>query len=577
MENTVTLAIVQARMGSTRLPGKVMREVLGKPLITHMLQRLKQCKKIDNIVVAMPEDASNDGLCAVVERQGFEVFRGSEDDVLDRFYQASVRYPAATIVRLTADCPLIDPQVVDQTIELHEKNGLDYAATASDAPGYPDGLDTEVFSFETLRLAWQNSRLSSEREHVTSYMIHSDRFKKMVLRPDKDYSRERWTVDQEEDFLLVKAIFEGLYPDNTGFGMQDVLQFKAAHPKMFEINGAIARNEGYEKSLRQDVEKGLVSVVMAVYNGERYLAEQLESLLSQSHRHLEIIVLDDASTDRSLSIVKEVMAKDPRIQIHQNMKNMGQVAAFLKGMSLVRGEFICFSDQDDVWKPEKIERLKNLLEKNPKNILVYSDVEVCDEQMRGVNSSFWKKGKLSPQRGDLSNRAILKNVAPGFSMMFHRKLGNLLADVYRDETFRRLNVGPRLDDLPFNHDHLAFTLASFIGRIDYMPRALACYRQHDRNVIGPSYKATKEEGHFIRILEKKIELLKAVPCLQPIAKTGPAERFLKSLKNGSFMERISLLPYYLYVRNASVLQKGLGAIQCFFPRLYTRLRQWQRQ
>lgn len=256
MEKPMRVAIVQARMASSRLPGKVMREVMGKPLIAHMLERLKFSQKIEKIVVATSTDPSNDALCVFLQSQGVEVYRGSEEDVLDRFYQAAKLFGASTVVRLTADCPLIDYKIVDQVIEKYETGVFDHVVTAGDNPGYPDGLDVEAFSFVALETAWREADKASEREHVTPYIKTSGRFRTDILRPERDHSAERWTVDNDEDLAVVTNILKELYRPGKYFGMKEVLDYQLRHPEAFEMNRHIQRNEGYAKSLARDRKLG---------------------------------------------------------------------------------------------------------------------------------------------------------------------------------------------------------------------------------------------------------------------------------------------------------------------------------
>ena len=241
------LAIVQARMQSTRLPGKVMKEVLGKPLIAYLLERLKRSRLIDKIVVATSTDPGNDVLCHYVESQGFDVWRGSEEDVLDRYYQAAVRYGGETIVRITADCPLIDWQIVDRAIGRFLQNEFDYVCNIN-PPTYPDGLDVEVFSFPALEKTWQKATKPEDREHVTLFIRNSEQFKGYNVLAENDFSSERWTVDGGEDFILVKTIIENLYPSNPDFHMEDILAFKSRNPQIFSVNQHVRRNEGLRVS-----------------------------------------------------------------------------------------------------------------------------------------------------------------------------------------------------------------------------------------------------------------------------------------------------------------------------------------
>jgi len=235
-------AIVQARMLSKRLPGKVLKEILGKPVIGHVLERLSRSKKIDRIVLATSVDKSNDPLEAYVRSIGTDVFRGSEEDVLDRYYQCAKEFGADVIVRVTADCPLLDHRVVDQVIARFLKEKADYVSNVVELT-FPDGLDTEVFSMAALSKAWKEAKAQGEREHVTTLFRQSDRFSKVNVANETDLSTERWTVDYAEDFKVITAIFAALHPRDPDFGMQDVLKFKREHPEVFAIN----KDKAYQK------------------------------------------------------------------------------------------------------------------------------------------------------------------------------------------------------------------------------------------------------------------------------------------------------------------------------------------
>lgn len=252
MEKPVILAIVQARMGSTRLPGKVMKEIKGKPLIGYLLERLGHSKTIDKVIVATSVSPSDDPLCAYLQKTDVEVFRGSEEDVLDRFYRAAQGRKPETLVRLTADSPLNDPAVIDRTIEYFLSQPLDYVSNGAKVPMFPDGMDCEVFSFAALEKAWKEAKLPSEREHVTPYIKKPGLFRVGDYPAPRDYSGERWVVDNAEDLAVVSAVIEALYRPGECFGLEDVLAFKKKNPAIFELNKHIVRNEGYEKSLRND-------------------------------------------------------------------------------------------------------------------------------------------------------------------------------------------------------------------------------------------------------------------------------------------------------------------------------------
>lgn len=245
-------AIIQARMGSTRLPGKVMLNLEGKTVLEHVVERLRKAKTITEAVVAITT-ADND--IAIVDhcvKKNIRYYRGSENDVLDRYYSAAKLIGAAHVVRITADCPLIDPKVVDKVIELHLDMSADYTSnTIKDT--FPDGEDTEVFTFETLARAWEEADLPSEREHVTPY-IRKNRslFKLSNLECGRDLSAKRWTLDEDRDYEFIKLIYRELYEDNPFFGMDEVLKLLEDHPEYERINRGIGRNEGYSKSLNDD-------------------------------------------------------------------------------------------------------------------------------------------------------------------------------------------------------------------------------------------------------------------------------------------------------------------------------------
>ncbi len=237
------IAIVQARMGSTRLPKKVMQPV-GKdmPMIKALLLRLSQSKEIDKIILATPNNLINQPLVDCVSQLGYDIFQGSEDNVLDRFYQTALKFNPDVIVRITGDCPLIDVDIVDSAIKMYKKNDVDYVSNTN-PPTYPDGLDVEVFSFSALRTAWKEAKTKFEHEHVTPFIRNTKKFKIKNMTNNKDYSKERWTVDEKEDYEVVESIFKYFSP-NIYFSWSEVLQFKNNHPSIFYANKHLVRNEG---------------------------------------------------------------------------------------------------------------------------------------------------------------------------------------------------------------------------------------------------------------------------------------------------------------------------------------------
>jgi Spore coat polysaccharide biosynthesis protein F, CMP-KDO synthetase homolog len=247
-----TGAIIQARLGSTRLPSKVLLKILGKTVLEYVVERVRNSKYIDSVIVATTTNNEDSEIVRVMESNEIDVFRGSEEDVLDRFYQAASFYKMENIVRITADCPLLDPLIVDKVIELYFITGADYCANILEHT-FPDGEDIEIFSFRTLRATWQDAKLGSEREHVTPYMINNPgKFKLENVRSETNLSNKRWTLDTKEDFRFIKNVIENLYPMKPNFGMADILRLISAELGLENINKHIARNEGYRKSLQKD-------------------------------------------------------------------------------------------------------------------------------------------------------------------------------------------------------------------------------------------------------------------------------------------------------------------------------------
>ena len=246
------LGILQARASSSRLPGKVLMPILGKPMLALQIEREHRSRMIDRLIVATSEEDSDDPIQELCQTLGVQCHRGSLRDVLDRFYGAARQSPTPWIVRLTGDCPLADPEVIDSTIEFCIKNDYDYASNSLE-PTFPDGLDVEVFKFSALETAWQEATLPSDREHVTPF-IHKNRsrFRVGCYKNDRDLSDLRWTVDEPEDFELIRRVYEALYPENPEFGYREVLALMNSNPELKELNSQYVRNEGYLRSLADD-------------------------------------------------------------------------------------------------------------------------------------------------------------------------------------------------------------------------------------------------------------------------------------------------------------------------------------
>lgn len=250
------VAIIQARMGSSRLPGKVLKRIMGKPVIYYILERLKYSKKIDKIVIATTDSHNDDPIAQFCIDNNVAYYRGSEDDVLDRYYQAAKKFNADIIIRLTGDCPLIDPQIIDKLIELFKENDNDHMSLGST---YPEGLDAEALNFSALENAWKHAKLKTEREHVTVYLwSNPDKFKSKPIEYTENLSKYRVTIDEPEDFEVVKNIISDLYKENELFHMQEIIDFLDSHPEIFQINQGIIRNEGLIKSIEEEKGAGYI-------------------------------------------------------------------------------------------------------------------------------------------------------------------------------------------------------------------------------------------------------------------------------------------------------------------------------
>lgn len=246
------VAIVQARAGSTRLPQKVLKSIAGEPMLWHVIDRLKKSKLVDEIVLATTIKEGDRPLLRIAEKSGIKGFAGSEEDVLDRYFRAATESRADVVVRITADCPLVDPEIVDAMIKRFSDGGFDYVSNIV-KPTYPDGLDVEVFSYDALKRVWEGAKRSSEREHVTTYIRnHPKVFKIGNVEHEKDLSEMRWTVDTNKDLKFVREVYKRLYKKGRIFLMRDVLKLLEKQPHLIEINKGIARDEGYLKSLRED-------------------------------------------------------------------------------------------------------------------------------------------------------------------------------------------------------------------------------------------------------------------------------------------------------------------------------------
>jgi len=241
------VGIIQARSSSSRLPGKVLLEAAGKPLILHMFDRVIRCASLDSLWLATSDREEDDPLAGLVESAGYMVFRGSLENVLSRFWRVGQREKAEVIVRLTGDCPLHDPEVIDSVVEFFVKNKkvYDYASNVL-PPSFPDGLDTEVFSYRALEKAYQEASMAFDLEHVSPYIrrIAEERARIGNYNGPANFSHLRWTLDEPEDYTFIKSVYEALYPVKANFRWLDVISWQTQDSERLTINAMHRRNEG---------------------------------------------------------------------------------------------------------------------------------------------------------------------------------------------------------------------------------------------------------------------------------------------------------------------------------------------
>ncbi len=248
-------AIIQARMGSSRLPGKTLENIEGESLLCRVILRVKACELIDETIVATTTGPEDNVIEIESNKAGAAVYRGSRDDVLDRYYKAALKYKADVIVRITADDPFKDAKVIGDVINaFNSGDGYDYASNTLD-PTYPEGIDVEVFSFDALQTAWEKADKSSEREHVTPYIWKNrERFKVFSLKYAKNLSHFRWTIDYPEDLAFAREVYRR-FGENGLFSMEELLNLLENEPSLNKINSGFERNAGYKISV-QDENRG---------------------------------------------------------------------------------------------------------------------------------------------------------------------------------------------------------------------------------------------------------------------------------------------------------------------------------
>ncbi len=252
MRHIVT--VVQARVGSSRLPGKVLLDLVGQPLLLRMVERVQAAQRVGTLVVATTAEPTDDPIEALCLQHGLPCYRGSTDDLLDRHYQVGLLWKADAVAKIPSDCPLIDPAVIDRVFEVFLQNAFDYVSNLHPAT-YPDGNDVEVMTMAALETAWKEAQRPFEREHTTPFLWENpERFSlgNVCWETGLNYSMtHRWTIDYPEDYAFIRAVYEELYPKNPRFGLQEVLDLTARRPDIFALNSQYAGVNWYRHHLHE--------------------------------------------------------------------------------------------------------------------------------------------------------------------------------------------------------------------------------------------------------------------------------------------------------------------------------------
>lgn len=237
------VCIIQARMGSSRLPGKILMDIAGKPMLQHIVERVKRCKNVDEVIVATSKNSEDKKVIELCKRLNYQCFAGSQDDVLDRYYQAALKFGADIIVRVTGDCPLVDQSQIDQMIELQKKTNADYVHNID--VGLPLGIGAEVFTFGALEKSREKGKEPHHREHVDEYMLENPQeFKTERLYPEKWMKKPyRLTVDTSEDLALIKPIYGKLYRNGSIVELKEVFSLLEKEPELLEINKNVVQRK----------------------------------------------------------------------------------------------------------------------------------------------------------------------------------------------------------------------------------------------------------------------------------------------------------------------------------------------
>lgn len=361
MKNKKVVAIIQARMGSTRLPGKVMAKIGTKTVLEILVNRLKRSTCLDDIIIATTKNKMDNKIVNISQKIGVKSYQGNENDVLARYVESSEMYDADIVVRVTADNPLTDPKLTDKLIKFHLKNDADFTYCEDT----PLGISVEIINKKALKIANENANSNAEREHVTLYFRKNPQnFKIQKFKSFLDNENIRLTVDTKQDLELIKKIHQ-YFGNLENIKIENIIDFLHQNPEICKTNSHI---EQLTSGL--NLKKSKISVIIRTHDSEKYVGNAIDSVLNQtlSEEIYEIIVVDDGSVDGTKDILKKYGDK---IRIIEG-KDLGPIMAINIGIQNSNGEYFILLDSDDIFEANALEEFMNFIKFKDVDF-VYSD------------------------------------------------------------------------------------------------------------------------------------------------------------------------------------------------------------
>jgi spore coat polysaccharide biosynthesis protein SpsF len=468
MKQKRVIAIIQARIGSTRLPGKVLKKIGEKSILEILITRLRKTKFLDEIVVATTIDKKDNVIAELSKKIGVQWYRGSEEDVLGRYVEAARAFNADIVVRITADNPLTDLDLMDKLIERHLESDADYTY-CNDAPL---GVSTEIINLSALEKADKNAKSQSEREHVTPYTkSHSEIFKIQSIESNFKNQSIRLTVDTIEDLKLMKLIYENL-GNLEELKTEEVISFLERHPEFCKINAHV------KQKIRNSVnpQEVKISVIIRTHNSANFVKNAVDSVLNQtlSKELYEILVIDDGSTDATKDILKNYGNKIRLIE----GRELGAVKSANLGIENSRGEYVILLDSDDVFEPNALEEMLTAIQDS------YADLVYCDYFEKDIENSKIKTISLKDN--------IFNSVAGG--ILFKELLLKDLGGYDESLIFPEYDLLIKLMRKKYKYTHVPISLFTYVRH----KRSLTA----DKEIVRKGFKQLFDKYGEIKGLRK---------------------------------------------------------------------------